>query len=71
MSAPKCQRCGHDYDDHGRHGGDCGHWTFTEQRIESSDPADGVEIRQDAWSCECSYFMGSYIPVAVGEETTQ
>jgi hypothetical protein len=57
-----CRSCGHDYNDHGRHGGDCSHVTYTEERIEPDHPADGIEIRQDWAACECLYFVGAFIP---------
>lgn len=59
---PRCESCGHDYNDHVRRGGWCGHDTFTEERIVHDDPADGIEIRTELTRCECNYFVGPFIP---------
>lgn len=64
MSSRNCDRCSHHYTDHGKRGGRCSHVTYTEERIESGDPSDGIEIRQDWIPCDCFYFVGSYIPAA-------
>jgi len=62
-----CQRCSHDYDEHGRNGTACQHVRFSENRIVHADPADGVTWNRDWSMCDCLYFSGDAVPGSVRE----
>jgi hypothetical protein len=62
-----CERCSHDYDEHGRNGAACQHVHFSESRIVHGNPDDGVTVNRDWTACECLYFVGAVVPGSVRE----